>query len=202
MRLFLWFSNIVRFCISPFSFLENWDSKIFFWIKVGEVCQKIGKTVICQDPNLVAHTNIDIEDAGPFPSLIFDERLYPKNKPAMMLYLPGKQKQNTIRKLLSLILICRREATKITAQAQRFEPRNEPCTEFLGVGRVFFTFALDEFVQSLWNRRFSHVTLKCRRPSCAFATIWHDKSEFPFQPSKLRMSENLLKMSHFSSQLF
>ena len=63
---------------------------LFLFKKVGEVCQKIGKPVICQDPNLVAHTNIDIEDAGPFPSLIFDEKLYPKNKPVMMLYLPGK----------------------------------------------------------------------------------------------------------------
>ena len=59
-----------------------------------EVCRKVGKPVICQDPNLVAHTNIDIEDAGPFPSLIFDEKLYPKNKPAMMLYLPGKKSRN------------------------------------------------------------------------------------------------------------
>lgn len=66
--------------------------------KVGEVCQKIGKPVICQDPNLVAHTNIDIEDAGPFPSLIFDEKLYPKNKPAMMLYLPGDKPQKLLLK--------------------------------------------------------------------------------------------------------
>lgn len=66
--------------------------------KVEEVCQKVGKPVICQDPNLVAHTNIDIEDAGPFPSLIFDENLYPKNKPAMMLYLPGDKPQKLLLK--------------------------------------------------------------------------------------------------------
>ncbi len=49
----------------------------------------MGKPLICQDPALVAHTNIDIEDMGPFPSLIFDEKLYPTEDPVMMLYYPG-----------------------------------------------------------------------------------------------------------------
>jgi len=57
--------------------------------KVENVVLKMGKPLICQDPALVAHTNIDIEDMGPFPSLIFDEKLYPTEDPVMMLYYPG-----------------------------------------------------------------------------------------------------------------
>ena len=54
-----------------------------------DVVRKVEKPLICQDPKLVAHTNIDIDESGPFPSLIFNENLYPVDDPVLLLYYPG-----------------------------------------------------------------------------------------------------------------
>ena len=202
MRLFLWFSNIMRFCIPPFPFWKIETQKSSSELRLEKFARRLERLSFVKI-QISLHTQIlTLKMRDLFHHWFLTRGSIPRtNQPWCSTCLVSKGKI-TIRKPLSFISIYRRKATKITAQAQRFEPRNEPCTEFLGVGWVFFTFALDEFVQSLWNRRFSHVTPKCRRTSCAFATIWHDKSEFPFQPSKLRVSENLLKMSHLFRLFF
>ena len=66
---------------------------------MSERSQRLGQLLLSRAFARSLGTNVPpdlviVEGAGPFPSLIFDERLYPKNKPAMMLYLPGKQRQN------------------------------------------------------------------------------------------------------------
>lgn len=53
--------------------------------KVEAVAKKTEKPLICQDKKLAEQANIDIEKSS---ALIFDEKLYEKDTPVMMLYLP------------------------------------------------------------------------------------------------------------------
>jgi len=53
--------------------------------KVEDVAKKTEKPLICQDKQLANQANIDIDSASP---LIFEENLYEKDAPVMMLYLP------------------------------------------------------------------------------------------------------------------
>lgn len=50
---------------------------------------KVEKPLICLDSNLVAHTNIDFDDTGPFPNLIFNKGRFTTDQAVMLLYLPG-----------------------------------------------------------------------------------------------------------------
>lgn len=68
--------------------------------KVENVAKKVGKPLICQDPDIVAHKNIDIDGKAPFPSPIFQDTLYPKDEPVMMLYLPGSHDKSQPQRLL------------------------------------------------------------------------------------------------------
>merc|ERR1712020_88288 len=65
--------------------------------KVEEVAKKTDKPLICQDKDLALKANIDIDSASP---LIFDENLYEKDAPVMMLYLPIPGKDQPQRFLL------------------------------------------------------------------------------------------------------
>jgi hypothetical protein len=53
------------------------------------VAIKVEKPLICLDSNLVAHTNIDFDDTGPFPNLIFNKGRFTTDQAVMLLYLPG-----------------------------------------------------------------------------------------------------------------
>ena len=57
----------------------------FFLFQVEAVAKKTEKPLICQDKKLAESANIDIEK---YSDLIFDEILYEKDTPGMMLYLP------------------------------------------------------------------------------------------------------------------
>ena len=57
----------------------------FFLFQVEAVAKKTEKPLICQDKKLAESANIDIEKSS---ALIFDEKLYEKDTPVMMLYLP------------------------------------------------------------------------------------------------------------------
>jgi len=75
-------------------FIEDTDSALVITApplmeKVEPMVTKLGKPLICQDLTSEAHTNIIIDDNGPFPSPIFNENLYNKDDAAMLLYLPG-----------------------------------------------------------------------------------------------------------------
>jgi len=65
--------------------------------KVEEVAKKTDKPLICQDKDLALQANIDIDKASP---LIFDENLYEKDAPVMMLYLPISGKDQPQRFML------------------------------------------------------------------------------------------------------
>lgn len=57
-----------------------------------EVALKLGKPLVCLSNELVTRSyNYDLDEQGPFPNLIFNEALYPKENPVMMLYMPGMQ---------------------------------------------------------------------------------------------------------------
>lgn len=58
-------------------------------IQVEDVAIKVEKPLICLDSNLVAHTNIDFDDTGPFPNLIFNKGRFTTDQAVMLLYLPG-----------------------------------------------------------------------------------------------------------------
>jgi malonyl-CoA/methylmalonyl-CoA synthetase len=61
--------------------------------KVEDVAIKVEKPLICLDSNLVAHTNIDFDDTGPFPNLIFNKGRFTTDQAVMLLYLPASAGQ-------------------------------------------------------------------------------------------------------------
>ena len=77
-----------------------------FMDQVEDVAIKLDKPLICLDTNNPWQTHtVDFSEDSVYEGLIFNENVYPKDRPVMMLYLPGNKFEKLLEKFKNVDLI-------------------------------------------------------------------------------------------------
>ena len=78
-----------------------------FMDQVEDVAIKLDKPLICLDTNNPWQTHtVDFSEDSVYEGLIFNENVYPKDRPVMMLYLPGNKFEVLLEKIEKFRLDC------------------------------------------------------------------------------------------------